>query len=342
MTVSVVIPTYRRPNDLDRCLKGVVSQARQPDEIVVVCRTDDVETLAVTTRWINLVKVVHTHQPGQVAALKAGVSAAKSDILAFIDDDAVPRSDWLERLVSHFHNADVGAVGGRDVVHHPEGVLKGDADTVGVVTRYGRIIGNHHLGHGAVRPVDIAKGANCAYRRASYGSPSGLRGSGAEVGNDLASSLWVRARGEIVLYDPAAIVDHYVGVRHDEDKRGSPTRRAELDATYNVSLAVLYLRPELRWRYLSYQFVVGSRPSPGIVRTIYGCLQWDPGPLRRLLTTQRTIWQAARAAADGDMVFWTVCDVLGSDMSRPTQLMPSGKGIRNLFRWYLRPTAERR
>ena len=37
--------------------------------------------------------------------------------------------------------------------------------------------------------------------------------------------------------------------------------------------------------------------SPGIIRAIYGCLQWDPGLLRRLLTTQRTIWQAARAAS---------------------------------------------
>ena len=127
---------------------------------------------------------------------------------------------------------------------------KGDADTVGVVTRYGPNNRRPSLGPRSRSTRRLR------HERQLCPPPSELRVAlwsawlRREVGNDSASSLWVRARGEIVLYDPGAIVDHYSGVRHDEDKRESPTRRAELDATYNVSLAVLYLRPDLRWRYL--------------------------------------------------------------------------------------------
>lgn len=37
---------------------------------------------------------------------------AKGDIIAFIDDDAYPREDWLKNAVRHFDDSEIGAVGG--------------------------------------------------------------------------------------------------------------------------------------------------------------------------------------------------------------------------------------
>lgn len=45
---------------------------------------------------------------------------AKGEILAFIDDDAYPREDWLKNAVRYFENSEVGAVGGPAVTAHAD------------------------------------------------------------------------------------------------------------------------------------------------------------------------------------------------------------------------------
>lgn len=302
--MSVIVPTYRRPTDLSRCLVGLLAQQRKPDEIIVVVRSDDHETRQELYRWEDFIRVVNVGSPGQVAALKAGVAAASSAILAFTDDDAIPRPDWLERLTSHFAEPGVGAVGGRDVVHHDGHTETGHRYRVGVVTSLGRILGNHHLGAGPARQVDILKGVNCAYRRESYGAPIGLRGRGAEVANDLASSLRVGTRGQRVIYDPLVVVDHFPAERYEGDGRQTPSRKAAMDATFNTAFALLSLRPELRRRYLLRAFLVGDNSSPGIVRALYGALRGDLSLLGRLISTQQGIFQAHRHARQERLRFW--------------------------------------
>ena len=46
MKITVLVPTYRRPQDLARCLAALQKQERVPDEVVVVARPDDEATHA--------------------------------------------------------------------------------------------------------------------------------------------------------------------------------------------------------------------------------------------------------------------------------------------------------
>ncbi|WP_455777492.1 glycosyltransferase family 2 protein, partial [Burkholderia stabilis] len=41
MKISVLVPTYRRPADLARCLLALQRQHRLPDEVIVVARPED-------------------------------------------------------------------------------------------------------------------------------------------------------------------------------------------------------------------------------------------------------------------------------------------------------------
>ena len=41
-----------------------------------------------------------------------GVRESNGEIVAIIDDDAYPESDWLTNAVRHFENPDIAAVGG--------------------------------------------------------------------------------------------------------------------------------------------------------------------------------------------------------------------------------------
>ena len=46
MKITVLVATYKRPRFLEMCLESLAGQKRLPDEIVVVVRPEDTETLA--------------------------------------------------------------------------------------------------------------------------------------------------------------------------------------------------------------------------------------------------------------------------------------------------------
>src|SRR4051794_34190938 len=119
MSVSVVVPSWRRSAELAECLAGLAAQTRTPDEVVVVARPDDHATWDLIGRIEQgSVRGVAVEGEGVVAGLNAGFAAATGDIVAVTDDDAVPRPDWLERIEAAFaQGEDIGGVGGRDWVH---------------------------------------------------------------------------------------------------------------------------------------------------------------------------------------------------------------------------------
>src|SRR5690606_14115209 len=151
-------------------------------------------------------RIVEVKQSGQVHALNTGIEQSTGDILAITDDDTVPCREWL-LLIEKIFSADskVGGVGGRDWVHHDGKVVDGVKQVVGKVSWYGRVKGNHHLGAGQAREVDVLKGANMSYRRTALKSirfDERLRGVGAQVHNDLDFSLSVKRAGWKLIYSP--------------------------------------------------------------------------------------------------------------------------------------------
>ena len=282
-SVSIVVPSYRRPEALARCLRALVQQLGDGDEVVVVRRRDDSATAAVIgqSRCAALVEV-EVDRPGQVAAILAGIQRAHGDAVAFTDDDAVPRADWLSRLRAYLEDPEVGGVGGRDVVHDPtlgQEVLRPD---VGLINSWGKQIGNHHLGIGPPRRVMLLKGANMAFRRAALAIPQGLRGEGAQVHQEVSMCLWARKQGWELVYDPGIIVDHYPAERFDADRRERPEAKAVSDAAYNYTFSLLSFEPQLFWRRALYGVVVGDRATPGLARAAAAVAQRDADVIRRL------------------------------------------------------------
>ncbi len=102
--VSVVIPTYRRPALLRRCLEGVLAQ-RLPAgayEVVVVddghddATLDAVDALAATLPDGPALRYLRPSRGrGPAVARNAGWRAARGAVVAFTDDDTVPQPDWL-------------------------------------------------------------------------------------------------------------------------------------------------------------------------------------------------------------------------------------------------------
>jgi GT2 family glycosyltransferase len=271
--ISVLIPTWRRSASLPGCLAGLEAQTRRPEEVVVVVRESDTDTrvvLSETTPQDFELRTVIVSAPGVVAAMNAGLAAMQGDIIALTDDDTVPRPDWLGRLEAHFQgHDDVGGVGGRDWIHREAKVEDGAESTVGLVRWYGRMIGNHHLGIGGPREVDVLKGANMSFRRAAIqgiGFDEQLRRPAAQPHFEVAFSLAVKRAGWKLIYDPAVAVDHYPAERFDDDRRETPSPQALQNTVHNEMYALLRWLPW--WRKplaFAYGLSVGTRWSPGLI-----------------------------------------------------------------------------
>jgi GT2 family glycosyltransferase len=275
--ISVIVPTYRRAPSLRRCLEALGRQRLPAAEILVVARPEDRATHELVEQSFRAIArvvpvAVPPGRPGFVAALNAGIDAATGELIAFTDDDAEPHPDWIERLVSTFSSdPQIGAVGGRDWLYVGERLQDGAKTVVGRLSWFGRLTGNHHLGVGDARDVDILKGVNLTVRAGlarQIRFDTRLRGVGTEHHSELGMCFTVRRLGYRVVYDPAIAVEHHTQPRVEGQRELQGPLHAR-NAAHNETLAVMEHLP--RWRqpvYIAWMTAVGTRIAPGLAQTL--------------------------------------------------------------------------
>ena len=301
MRMAVIVPTFRRPGDLRRCLDALRRQSRPAAQVVVVRRQDDAETAELLSGTAGLpLDVVVVDKPGVTHALQCGLAAVRAEIVAITDDDAAPHGDWLERIAAAFgESGAIAGVGGRDAIAGQDIADLGGRGTVGKVRWWGKVIGNHHLGCGAARDVDVLKGVNCAYRvepLRQVGFEQRLKGTGAQVHFELAIGLELLRRGWRLVYDPAILVDHYPAARHDADQRGVLHALSLSNEVHNETLALLrHFRPAQRVAFVAWALACGTRTYPGAVCWLAGMIGGRPRMGARLSATLRGRWQGLQS-----------------------------------------------
>ena len=134
--VSVVVPTYRRPDLLARCLEALCAQSLAGDRYEVIVADDaaglpdDVQTQTIVARCqaltggrpaVRYVPVTATQGPA--GARNVGWRRSTGRIVAFTDDDTIPDRDWLAEGVAAIERGD-DAVGG--TIHMPLPALPTD------------------------------------------------------------------------------------------------------------------------------------------------------------------------------------------------------------------------
>ena len=111
-TVSVAILNHCRPHLLARVLCGVSRLSYPNFEIVAVSDQADLAAAGVPKAIAAQVRHVHFTEANICRARNLAVAAAGGDVIAFLDDDAVPEPDWLTQLLRGFQVGNVAAVGG--------------------------------------------------------------------------------------------------------------------------------------------------------------------------------------------------------------------------------------
>jgi glycosyltransferase involved in cell wall biosynthesis len=108
VAVSVIIPAYNSATTIKHTLDHLLIQTRSEQilEIIVVDSSDDGITKGVIGNYVSDKVRLITSGVRVMPAIQRNVGAknARGDILCFIDSDAYPMDDWIERILEAYSN----------------------------------------------------------------------------------------------------------------------------------------------------------------------------------------------------------------------------------------------
>ncbi|RBY92789.1 mycofactocin biosynthesis glycosyltransferase MftF [Blastococcus sp. TF02A-30] len=233
--VTVVVPVKDRQAELARLLAALRADPATAELPVVV--VDDGSAVPVTADGATVLRLAANRGPA--AARNAGLRAATTPFVAFLDSDCVPRPGWLGRLLAHLADPRLAAVAPRITA------LPGR----GWAAPYEAAVSALDMGPrpAPVRPlsaVAYVPSAALLVRRAALGD--GFDES-MRVAEDVDLVWRLTAAGQRVRYDPAAEVAH----EHPGTTAGWLRRRAFygtgaalLAARHGSAVSPLVIAPE--------------------------------------------------------------------------------------------------
>jgi GT2 family glycosyltransferase len=322
-SLTVVIPTYERPDWLFRAVKSLAVQRPVPGEVIAVVRDTDlpshatVEQLQQSGLPFRLRKGVVT-EPGFMPPVREGIRLADADVVAVMDDDAEALQGWVSGMIRHYEDETVGAVGGRYINVTKDGPLEvEEADRVGYVSVLGRFVGNMYKRPTFSEPrnVSFLMGGCMSYRRdvaKALEFDSALNHNVA-YGYEVDLGLQVRAMKKRLIFDPAIAIHHYSAPRATAGMRDPDDGDAAFWSTYNEVRVAMRRLPA--WHALlavGWRLAVGGRRAPGIGA-------WIVSPVARRLGF-RTHLTGANVAA----IVRATKDLLAEAGSRESELGRNG------------------
>ncbi|BCL37656.1 glycosyltransferase family 2 protein [Nostoc sp. MS1] len=218
-SISIVICTRNRPEQLARCLRSLLNLSQPPQQIIVVDNAPQDETTRGIVAQIPQVQYILEPTPGLSRARNTGIRHATGEIIAFTDDDVEVHPDWCVRLQQAFINPQVLAVTGlmlpaeleteaQYIFHQGSGGSAWDYRAINYDRQFFA-----NMQHRGVPVWRIGAGANMAFRRQAFelvGYFDERLGAGAS-GCSEDSEMWYRilAEGGICRYEPTSVVFHY-------------------------------------------------------------------------------------------------------------------------------------
>jgi glycosyltransferase involved in cell wall biosynthesis len=203
--VTVVICTRNRPALLQRCLAAVSGLDPSPQQVLVIDNSDGNDD---TRKVAHDYGVRYIVEPtvGLSHARNRGLAECSTDLVAFLDDDVTPASDWLGLLIAPFEDEKIGASAGRVVTPDTPAAEPSDQSP--------RLLSNQDPHWFEIASFGgLALGANMALRRRAC-TPARFfderlgRGAPFEIGDESYAFARLLSFGYRAVYIPNAIVHH--------------------------------------------------------------------------------------------------------------------------------------
>jgi len=203
--VTVVIPTYRRPAALARCLASLAAQDYPAHRFEVVIADDGGavpldEVIAAHASALSLVPLT-LHHGGPAAARNHGAAAGRGEVLAFLDDDCIADPGWISALVVALDRTPNAAVGG--------GIVNGVPDNPYVRASHTLLAFLYRFYHEQQRGwLPFFTTNNLAVRTDTFAAVGGFDPSFVFASEDRDWSDRCRLAGHPLVHAPDAVVMH--------------------------------------------------------------------------------------------------------------------------------------
>lgn len=201
--LSVVVVSAGRPRALRRCLIALAQMLTTRTEVIVVACVDGL-AVARALPFADRLTTLPQAEENISAARNAGWAAAAGDVVAFIDDDAVPEPGWAEAVLAGFADPVIEAVTGPVIGRNGISLQWGHM----AVDRLGR---DRWLANGAdPGPGEALKlhGTNMAFRREVSTRTGGFDTGFAFFLDETDLALRLAGAGARIAYVPGATVHH--------------------------------------------------------------------------------------------------------------------------------------
>jgi cellulose synthase/poly-beta-1,6-N-acetylglucosamine synthase-like glycosyltransferase len=214
-SVSVVVCAYteERWPDLVAAIESLRAQTVAPLDIVVAVDHNPRLLDRLTSGYSDVVAVASTGERGLSGARNSGLAAAKGDVIAFLDDDAIAEPDWLERLLAGYADARTIGVGGAIEPIWLSGRPRWFPE------EFLWVVGCTYLGTPkSTQAVRNLIGCNMSFRRGAFADDQRFRDGIGRVGTrptgceetDLCIRIQQRQPDSVILFEPSARVRHRV------------------------------------------------------------------------------------------------------------------------------------
>jgi GT2 family glycosyltransferase len=283
LPVSVIVVSRGRPELLPRCLTGIGQLCYPTFEIIVVA--DPAGMAAIERDWGNRAKLVPFDEANISAARNAGIVQAAGEVVAFIDDDAVPEPTWLAQLTAPFSDPGIAATGGYVIGRNGISFQW----TARAVNAYGEKILLDHAGDEPFEPVPPAgfvtklEGTNCAFRRSTLADLGGFDPAFRYYLDETDVNMRLAQAGARTVIVPRALVHHgyAASARRAAD-------RAPRDLTEVGASSALFLRKHAPGADLSAQRLAqfAAHRAALLRHMVAGSL--EPRDVGRILKSFRT------------------------------------------------------
>lgn len=286
LKISVVICTYHRGDLLLKSMQAVARQTFPKEDYELIIINNDPLDQSVETMVAQISDAEFTDRQDQVRlfqsplkglsfARNAGISEARGEIICFLDDDAVPQSDWLMQIWQAFEShPNAGVVGGKILLESPEHV-RGWMES-----GWGKYWSEFDPPVDEITPVmdwwEFPWGANWSARKKAllqiggFRTNYGRKGSDFGGGEEMVASLLIKSLGYEIVINPFAVVLHIPEAGRFTLEHVRKTIMAGTNNHYRMQLD-LYLPRSLKFHRLVFQVLVNLGKAifePGKYRKI--------------------------------------------------------------------------
>jgi len=202
MKVSIIIPV-KKINDFILESISKIQAIEWPDYEIIIL-TDKPEK---KYSW-KKTRIIATGSVKPAKKRDQSLKYAKGEILAFIDDDAFPETNWLKKSCRHFNDKQVAAVGGPAITPNNSLLLEKASGAVFESYIGGGMTRNRYLSLGSNRKVDDWPTVNLLVRKDVFKKINGFD-TKYWPGEDTKLCLDIINLGYKIVYEPQAIVYHH-------------------------------------------------------------------------------------------------------------------------------------